>query len=65
MDSPLPDRLQTRQEYEAAIRELDQLLDEDFEPGSEGDERVDRLAKLITDYEDQNSPMPDSEAPPT
>jgi len=58
----LPDRLTNQDEYEAAVRELDRLLDEDFEPGSAGEARLDQLAKLVTDYEDRNSPMPGEES---
>lgn len=52
-----PRVLRTEAEYEAAITEIELLLDEDVEAGSEGFDRLDFLSVLVEHYEDARYPM--------
>jgi Fic family protein/antitoxin component HigA of HigAB toxin-antitoxin module len=47
----------TEAEYEAAIAEIERLLDEDVEAGSEGYDRLEFLSVLVEHYEDAHYPM--------
>lgn len=57
LDFTEPHVLRNEQEYEAAIREIDRLLDEDSEPGSSAHERLEFLSVLVEEYEDRVYPM--------
>lgn len=57
LDFSKPHVLRNEAEYEAAIREIGQLLDRDPARGSEGYERLEFLSVLVEHYEDQHFPM--------
>ncbi len=51
---PITRPLRTQREYRAATKEIDQLLDERFPPGSPGDDRLDLLSVLVEAYENEH-----------
>ena len=57
LDFSKPHVLRSEAEYEAAIAEIEQLLDEDVEVGSEGYDRLEFLSVLVEHYEDERYPM--------
>lgn len=57
LDFSKPHVLRTEAEYEAAIAEIERLLDEDVEAGSEGYDRLEFLSVLVEHYEDERYPM--------
>jgi HTH-type transcriptional regulator/antitoxin HigA len=57
LDFTKPHVLRTEAEYEAAIAEIERLLDEDVEAGSEGYDRLEFLSVLVEHYEDAQYPM--------
>lgn len=57
LDFSRPHVLRSDAEYEAAIREIGRLLDEDVEPGSEGYDRLEFLSVLVEHYEDERIPV--------
>ncbi len=57
LDFSKPHVLRSDAEYEAAIAEVEQLVDEDVEPGSEGYDRLEFLSVLVEHYEDERYPM--------
>lgn len=57
LDFSKPHVLRDEQEYEAALRELELLLDEEPAPGSEAYERLEFLSVLVEDYEERHYPM--------
>lgn len=57
LDFTKPHVLRTEAEYEAAIAEIERLLDEDVEGGSEGYDRLEFLSVLVEHYEDAHYPM--------
>lgn len=57
LDFTKPHVLRTEAEYEAAIAEIERLLDEDVEAGSEGYDRLEFLSVLVEHYEDAHYPM--------
>lgn len=57
LDFSKPHVLRSEEEYDAAIAEIERLLDEDVEPGSEGYERLEFLSVLVEHYEDERYPM--------
>lgn len=62
LDFSKPHVLRTEAEYEAAVREIERLLDEDPEPGTEGYDRLEFLSVLVEHYEEDHYPM-DSVSP--
>lgn len=56
LDFTKPHVLRTEAEYEAAIAEIERLLDEDVEAGSEGYDRLEFLSVLVEHYEDAHYP---------
>lgn len=57
LDFTKPHVLRTEDEYEAAIAEIERLLDEDVEAGSEGYDRLEFLSVLVEHYEDAHYPI--------
>jgi len=57
LDFSKPHLLRTEAEYEAALAEVERLLDEDVEAGSEGYDRLEFLSVLVEHYEDEHYPM--------
>ena len=57
LDFSKPHVLRSEAEYEAAIAEIEQLLDEDVGIGSEGYDRLEFLSVLVEHYEDERYPM--------
>lgn len=49
--------LRTESEYDAAVAELDELLDHDPRPGTPEHDRLDLLAVLVAAYDDDHYPM--------
>jgi HTH-type transcriptional regulator/antitoxin HigA len=57
LDFSRPHILRSEAEYDAAIIEIERLLDEDPQAGSEGYERLEFLSLLVEHYEDEHYPM--------
>jgi len=57
LDFSKPHLLRTEAEYQAAIAEIERLLDEDVVAGSEGYDRLEFLSVLVEHYEDEHYPM--------
>jgi HTH-type transcriptional regulator/antitoxin HigA len=57
LDVPKPHVLRTEEEYEAAIAEIERLLDEGSEEGTEAFDRLELLSVLVEHYEDERYPM--------
>jgi len=57
LDFSKPHVLKNDTEYEAAINEIEQLLDEEVEPASEGYDRLEFLSVLVEHYEEDQYPM--------
>ncbi len=57
LDFSKPHVLRSDAEYEAAIAEIERLVDEDVEAGSEGYDRLEFLSLLVEHYEDERYPM--------
>lgn len=57
LDFTKPHILRNEEEYEAAITEIERLLDEDAEAGSEGYDRLEFLSVLVEHYEEEHYPM--------
>ena len=63
LDFTRPHVLRNEDEYNAALGEIDHLLDADPEPGSEAYERLEFLSVLVQAYEDVRFPMDDTMDP--
>jgi HTH-type transcriptional regulator/antitoxin HigA len=57
LDFSKPHVLKSEAEYDAAISEIEHLLDQDVEAGSEGYDRLEFLSVLVEHYEDGRYPM--------
>jgi antitoxin component HigA of HigAB toxin-antitoxin module len=57
LDFTKPHVLRNDTEYEAAIAEIERLLDEEVEPASEGYDRLEFLSVLVEHYEEDQYPM--------
>jgi len=57
LDFSKPHVLRSEAEYEAAIAEIERLLDEDVEVDNDGYERLEFLSVLVEHYEDERYPM--------
>lgn len=57
LDVPKPHVLRTEEEYEAAIAEIERLLDEGSEEGTEAFDRLELLSVLVEHYEEERYPM--------
>ena len=57
LDFSRPHVLKNDGEYEAAIAEIERLVDEDVEAGSDDYDRLEFLSVLVEHYEDEHYPM--------
>ena len=57
LDFSKPHVLKSDAEYDAAIAEIERLLDDDVEAGSEGYDRLEFLSVLVEHFEDERYPM--------
>lgn len=57
LDFTKPHILRNEEEYESAIAEIERLVDEDVEAGSEGYDRLEFLSVLVEHYEEEHYPM--------
>ena len=57
LDFTKPHILRNAEEYEAAIAEIERLLDEEVEAGSEGYDRLEFLSVLVEHYEEEHYTM--------
>jgi HTH-type transcriptional regulator/antitoxin HigA len=57
LDVPRPHVLRTEEEYEAAIAEIERLLDEGSKEGTEAFDRLELLSVLVEHYEEARYPM--------
>lgn len=63
LDFSRPHVLRDETEYDAAIEEIERLLDSDPPEGSTEYERLEFLTVLVEDYEDRHFPMGDDVTP--
>jgi HTH-type transcriptional regulator/antitoxin HigA len=64
LDFTKPHLLRSEEEYQAAVAEVDALLDADPRPGTEEFERLEFLSVLIEEYEDEHEPFAEWQASP-
>lgn len=64
LDFTKPRVLRTEAEYEAAVAEIDALLDADPVEGSEAYDRLEFLSVLVEAYETEHHPMPSGDVSP-
>lgn len=64
LDFTKPHLLRGEEEYQAAVREVDELLEADPQPGTEELDRLEFLSVLIEEYEDEHEPRGDWESTP-
>lgn len=64
LDLPAPRVLRTPEDYDAAVAEIDRLLDLNAEPHSPEDDRLELLSVLVEDYEARHHPIDDSDLTP-
>ena len=57
LDFSKPHVLKDEMEYEAAVAEIERLLDEEVEPASERYDRLEFLSVLVEHYEEDQYPM--------
>lgn len=57
LDFSKPHVLRSEAEYDAAIAEIERLLDQDVEAGSEGYDRLEFLSVLVEHYEEEQYPL--------
>jgi HTH-type transcriptional regulator/antitoxin HigA len=63
LDFSKPHVLRSDEEYDAAVAEIDALLERGVVPGSEDDERLEFLSLLVEAYDDEHYLMGDSSTP--
>jgi HTH-type transcriptional regulator/antitoxin HigA len=59
-----PRVLRTDDGYDAAVAEIDRLLDLNPQAGSEEYDRLELLSLLVEDYDSRNNPIDDSDLGP-
>lgn len=64
LDFPSPHVLRSGDEYDAAVAEIDRLLDADPRPGTGDHDRLELLSVLVEDYEARHNPIDDSDLTP-
>lgn len=64
IDIPSPHVLRTQEEYDAAVAEIDRLLDLDPTASSEDFDRLEMLSLPVEDYDSRHDPIDDSEIAP-
>lgn len=60
LDINSPHVLRTAEEFNAAVAEIDRLLDLDPQPSTIEYDRLELLSVLVEDYESRNNPIDDS-----
>jgi HTH-type transcriptional regulator/antitoxin HigA len=63
LDFTRPHVLRTEAEYQAAVAEIDALLDQEPAKGSEAYDRLEFLSVLVEAYEDEHEPAPPATTP--
>lgn len=63
LDFSKPHPLRDEQEYDAAVEEIDSLLDLDPAPGTEEHERLEFLSLLVEAYDEEHFPMGELSTP--
>jgi HTH-type transcriptional regulator / antitoxin HigA len=61
--SPIEHPIRNDEEYNAIVREMDELLDGDYPEGSADDDRFELLSVLVQAYEAEHEPMPNLSSP--
>ena len=61
--SPIEHAIRNDEEYNAIVREMDELLDGDYPEGSREDDRLELLSVLVAAYEDEHEPRPNLASP--
>lgn len=64
LDIPTPHVLRSTEEYEAAVAEIDRLLDLDPQQFTPECDRLELLSLLVEDYEAKHDPIDDSDLSP-
>lgn len=64
LDFPVPRVLRSRDEFDAAVAEIDRLLDADPQPSTPEYDRLELLSVLVEDYEARHHPIDDSNLTP-
>ena len=64
LDISTPHVLRTPAEFDAAVAEIDRLLDADPQPPSPDYDRLELLSLLVEDYEARHNPIDDSALTP-
>lgn len=64
IDIPTPHIVRTQEEYDAAVAEIDRLLDIDPQPFSGDYDRLEMLSLLVEDYDARNNPIDDTDLTP-
>lgn len=64
IDLQVPHVLRSEEEYDAAVAEINRLLDIDPEPFSADSDRLELLSLLVESYEAEHNPIDDSDLTP-
>lgn len=64
LDFPTPHVLRSRDDYDAAVAEIDRLLDVNPQAGAPEYDRLELLSLLVEDYEARHYPIDDSNLTP-
>lgn len=64
LDFPSPHVLRSPGDYDAAVAEIDRLLDLDAQAGTPEYDRLELLSVLVEDYESRHHPIDDSNLTP-
>jgi HTH-type transcriptional regulator/antitoxin HigA len=64
LDISSPHVLRTAAEFDAAVAEIDRLLDLDPQPSTDAYDRLELLSVLVEDYEARHHPIDDSNLTP-
>ena len=64
IDLPTPHVLRSPEEYDAAVAEIDRLLDLDPRPFTEDYDRLELLSVLVEDYDARHNPIDESDLTP-
>jgi antitoxin component HigA of HigAB toxin-antitoxin module len=63
LDFSKPHVLRSDEEYDAAVAEIDALLDRELVPGSEDEDRLEFLTLLVEAYDEEHFPMGSATTP--
>ncbi|HEX8454043.1 MAG TPA: hypothetical protein VF647_18295 [Longimicrobium sp.] len=64
IDLPAPRLIRTEEEYDAAVAEIDRLLDLGPFPNRGEYDRLEMLSLVVEDYDSRNHPIDDSDLTP-